>query len=161
MALTLDKNIARGLNVLGFWVGTFFKVTPDTSYPTGGYALAAGDLKLGSIEYMAPILLHLTTDGSLALIAQYRYQSNKLQMYWLEGSGVAQAAKLLIKGGQAAGIALQSSLDSSSGVLGKTTATDINITTSLTSAAGLKLQEVDNATDLSAYQGRGVAFGKG
>lgn len=160
MSATIDKNIARGLNVAGYWVGTFFKFTPDNSYPTGGYSLAAGDIKMGSIEYMAPFIVHKTTDGSAAVIAQYRYATGKVQLYWVAGAA-GQAAKLLVKGGQAPGIALQMDVDSAAGVLGKTTATDFSITTTISAAAGSLLQEVDNGTDLSAYQGRALAFGKG
>ena len=55
MALAINKNIARGLNTMGYWVGTLFQITPDNSYPTGGYSFPAALLKLGVIEYMAPV----------------------------------------------------------------------------------------------------------
>lgn len=161
MALAVNKNVARGLAMLGNLAATLFSITLDNSYPTGGYAFAAGLVKLGAIEFMSPFVCAKTADGSTAVLAQYNYTTGKLQCYWLQGAGAAQVAKLLVTGGQAAGIGLQVTPDSAAGVLGKTTAGNINITTALTSALGVTLQEVDNLTDLSAFSGRGFVCGKG
>lgn len=161
MTMAIDKNVARGLNTLGYWVGTFFKVTPDNSYPTGGYSFPASLVKLGVIEYMAPIMCPKTSDGSKTLFAQYNYSTGKLQFYWEAGAAVAPA-NLLITGGQAAGVAIQVTPDSNAGVLGKTTAGNITIPVSIGGgAAGQIGPEVDNGTDLSAYSGRGLVFGRG
>lgn len=159
MAATINKNIARGLNTMGYWVSTLFSIVCDNSYPTGGYSFVANQIKLGAIEYMAPIIL-ANAAGTLALVAQYNYVTNKLQVFQVAGA-TGQAAKLSVTGGQAPGIALQTDVDSNSGVLGKTTAGNISITATLSAAGGAKLVEVDNATDLSLFSGRGVAWGKG
>lgn len=156
MALAINKNIARGLNTMGYWVGTLFQITPDNSYPTGGYSFPAALLKLGVIEYMAPVFC-ANAAGTAGVWAVYNSVTAALQFFWGSGSG---AGTLFIKGGQAAGTALQVTPDSSSGVIGKQTATDITVP--ITASLGSGLVEVANGSDLSSYtQGIGVAFGKG
>ncbi len=157
MSLTVNKNIARGLNTLGYWVGTLFSITLDNSYPAGGYTFNAGMIKLGAIEYIAPIFAY-KSDFSAGVIVIYDATNGKLRCY-NAGASAAQAGTLLVKGGQAAGIALQVDVDSNSGVLGKTTATDITIATTI---GGLgSFEEVATSTDLSTYTAVGLAFGKG
>lgn len=157
MSITVNKNIARGLNILGYWVGTFFSVVPDNSYPTGGYAFAAGLIKLGFLEYMAPILC-MNSAYTAAIIGVYNPTTLKLQFFWVS-AGALGSPTLNIIGGQAAGIALQVTPDTSSGVIGKTTAGDIAIPITLTGLGGLT--EVASLTDLSDYTGIGVAYGRG
>lgn len=157
MTIAINKNIARGLNTMGYWVATLFGVTLDNAYPTGGYTLAATTLKLGVIEFLTDMILQ---SGTTAILCKYNYSTGKLQAFWVNGA-TGQAAKLAIVGGQAPGIALQTDLDTNAGVLGKTTAGNIAIATTITSAAGVVLQEVDNGTDLSLFSGRGLALGKG
>lgn len=155
MALTVNKNIARGLNTLGYWVGTLLQVTGDASYPAGGYPFTASMIKLGVIEYMAPIVCQ-AANGLSIVIAVYNATTGKLQFYW--GSGGGGGATLTLVGGQAPGIAVQVTPDSAAGVLGKTTAGDIAIPFALGAAA---LTEVPATTNLATYSGIGLAFGKG
>lgn len=110
-AMLIDRNIARGLNALGYWIGVIFKITGPSSYTTGGEALVASDLKLGVIEYVADV--HLRNATTSAVIGRFDYTNNKMQFFW----------------------------DSAS--------------------ATVPLEEVASTTDLSAYTGRAVAFGKG
>lgn len=166
MALSVNKNIARGLNTMGYWVSTLFQATLDNSYATGGYAFTAALVKLGLIEYMAPILC-LKSDLTSAVIAVFynatpsNPATGKLVCYW-GGGTLGSGGTLTLIGGQAAGVAVQVTPDSALGVLGKTTAGNIAIPFALTaSGAGGVLAEVANGTDLSAYSGVGLVVGKG
>lgn len=158
MALTVNKNIARGLNTMGYWVGTFFTVTGDNNYPAGGYAFAASLVKLGVIEHMPVIALY---NGTNIIFAVYNNSTGKLQ-FFQSGAAGGGAATLLITGGQAAGPALQITPDSNLGVLGKTTAGNVTIPVTIAGLAGAGgLSEVVATTDVSAYVGYGVVWGKG
>lgn len=157
MSLTVNKNIARGLNTLGYWVGTLFSILLDNSYPAGGYPFNAGMIKLGAIEYIAPFVAY-KSDFSAVVLGIYDSANGKLRFYNAGGSA-ASVGTLKITGGQAAGIGLQVDVDSDSGVLGKTTAGDITIATTI---GGLgSLEEVATGADLSTYTAVGLAFGKG
>lgn len=157
MSITINKNIARGLNTLGYWVGTLFSILLDNSYPAGGYTFAAKDIKLGVIEYIAPFVAY-KGDFSAVILGIYDSTNGKLRFY-NAGASAAGAGTLKITGGQAAGIALQTDVDSNLGVLGKTTVGDITIATTV---GGLgSLEEVATGTDLSTYTAIGLAFGKG
>lgn len=157
MSITINKNIARGLNTLGYWVGTLFSILLDNSYPAGGYTFAAKDIKLGVIEYIAPFVAY-KGDFSAVILGIYDSTNGKLRFY-NAGASAAQAGTLLVKGAQAAGIALQVDVDSNAAILGKTTAGDITLSTTI---GGLgSLEEVGTGTDLSTYTAIGLAFGKG
>lgn len=115
-------------------------VTGDASYPTGGYALAAGAIGLGKIER-----IEFNSDGGYTLA--YNYGTGKVQVY-VDGGNLPS---VVVTGGQGAGPALQITPDSNAGVLGKTAAGTRTIpgsTFGLTASAAAQI-EVPNTTSLT------------
>lgn len=78
MAIAIDRTVARDIDAAGIRGRRVVKLTGDTLYPTGGYAIAAGDLKLGVIEYFPPVVL---SNGSAVRIGVYDYSTGKLQLF--------------------------------------------------------------------------------
>lgn len=60
-------------------------------YVTGGDTVLAGQIKLGTIEYVNPAVAIATTGAATAVIYQYNYVTGKIQAFWQTGAGAAAA----------------------------------------------------------------------
>ena len=68
-----------------------FSWTGSASYTTGGDAIAAGEIKLGVIEYMPAAVAIAATGAATAIIFQYNYVTGKMQAFWQTGAAAAAA----------------------------------------------------------------------
>lgn len=75
----------------GMSARTLFTYQGATSYATGGDALAAGQIKLGTIEYLPPAVAIAATGAATAIVFVYNYVTGKLQAFWQTGAAAAAA----------------------------------------------------------------------
>lgn len=78
MVLAIGRTGFRDLDVAGIRLRRVVQLTGDTSYPTGGYSLTPGDVKLGVIEHFPTVAI---TDGTTIRIGVYNYTTQKLQFF--------------------------------------------------------------------------------
>src|SRR5438046_1009591 len=69
------------------------KVTPDSSYPTAGYAISANSLGLSEILGVVPLGLDATVQTS-GIVWQYNIQTGKLQAFASNGAAPALLAEV-------------------------------------------------------------------
>ena len=60
-------------------------------YVTGGEALTAQQIKLGTIEYCPPVLAIATAGAATAIIYAYNIATGKIQAFWQTGAAAAAA----------------------------------------------------------------------
>lgn len=128
----------------------------DSSYPTGGEALAPKDFGLRQIDL-------LLVQPAVGLAFEYDYTNQKLKAFRSAGftpAGSNTAPTVTITGGQGAGVAVQISSDADAAVLGKTAATTRTGITGVqapvftgTAVAEAAFAEVANLTNLATVTG--------
>jgi len=82
MALSFAK-VSDAVGVQGTIRETFYDVTFDASYPTGGEAIAPNEVGLGTIIHGAEVIGHRLTSGTptTAYVVLWDYVSGKLQVF--------------------------------------------------------------------------------
>jgi hypothetical protein len=150
--------MASTISLTGDWLVSFGnqKQTVGTgnlgTYATNGVTVTAAQVGLG-------VITALIIQPAGGYTFQFVPSTGKVKAYAATGSGTisvdGSSAKISVVGGQSAGPALQITPDSSSAIVGKTTATTVTatapitgVTAAFTGTAGA-LTEVANATDLS------------
>ncbi|HET9258275.1 MAG TPA: hypothetical protein VFO16_24180 [Pseudonocardiaceae bacterium] len=81
--MTLDINVARGLMLGDGFRKLLVGVTGPSTYTTGGDPLAAGQVRMGVIEYIPPFIC---TDGTNAVWGHYNIATGKIQFFWITGA---------------------------------------------------------------------------
>lgn len=134
-------------------------------YATGGIAVSAAQVGLGTID-------SLVVDPAGGYIFAYDATTGKVLAYSSAASITpagtidGSAAKVNITGGQGAGVALQIDVDTSSAVIGKTTATDRAAAAAITgltfsgSGASASMSEVADTTNLAGVTFNWRAIGR-
>lgn len=82
MALQFAK-VSDAVGVQGTIRETFYDVTLDASYPTGGEAIAPNEVGLGTIIHGANVIGQRRTNGAAttAYVAQWDHIAGKLQVF--------------------------------------------------------------------------------
>lgn len=149
MALTFAK-VYDAAGIQGTIRETFYDITFDSSYPTGGEAISPVDVGLFNVYAINAI-------GGNAAAAGYRFwwdtANNKMLVYFASGGGNLSGS-VVVKGG-GIGEAIGINPDSNAGVLSKAAATDrtIPIATFLGATIGTSGStgtQFTNGGDLSA-----------
>lgn len=78
MAIAISRSVARDLDTAGIRLRRVVGLTGDAAYPTGGYSIIPGDLKLGVIEFFPVVVI---TDGTSVRTGVYNYTTQKLQFF--------------------------------------------------------------------------------
>lgn len=164
MALTFAK-VSDAVGVQGTIRETFYDVTFDASYPTGGEAIAPNEVGLGTVIHGAEVIGQRLTSGAAttAYVVSWDFIAKKLQVFSTASSGAiaAHTHDLRVIGGQAA--AGTDTLQAAVGdlILGKEEATNAVIAgadqatkggvvpASAGTVAAAALAEVANATNLA------------
>lgn len=68
-----------------------FRYTGPASYTTGGEAVAAGAVKLGTIEEILSAVAIAATGAATAIIFAYNSATGKMQAFWAPGAKAALA----------------------------------------------------------------------
>jgi hypothetical protein len=92
MALTLTQKQAP--TAVGGQFRTHYSIACDTSYPTGGYALAASSLGFGNAANTDPDLIVQVEGGTKGYQAYYDYTNQKLIFYTSAGTQTAATTDL-------------------------------------------------------------------
>ncbi len=167
MALTVTEvGAARGIH--GTVRETFYDVTFDNSYPTGGEALAAQNVGLDTIYGLTVVGQGLAdgTPATTAYVVTWDQVNGKLQVFTAAGSGAiaAHTHDLRIIGGQAAAGTDTVQGSAADAILGKEEAANVLILgvdqatkggvvpASAGSVAAAALAEAANGTDLSTLK---------
>lgn len=158
----------------GAVVASFITVTPDTSYPPGGYALTAAQCKVESpLNTAAGIAGIVNMGGNTAATGYLLYWNSTTGkvMILTDGAGTPAgtlSGNVVVKGG-AIGEPIGINPDSNAGVLSKAAATDRTIPyatflggalafTGTPGAAG-PMQDLAGATNLSTAVFNAIVFG--
>lgn len=82
MALTFTK-VSDAAGVQGTIRETFYDVTFDSSYPTGGEAVSPREVGLGTVIHGAEVIGHRLTSGTptTAYVVLWDYVTGKLQVF--------------------------------------------------------------------------------
>lgn len=159
MALTFAK-VYDAAGIQGTIRETFYDVTLDSSYPTGGEAIGAVDVGLFNI-YSVSVVGQSTVAGTAPTTAyrfQWDFKNNKLQAFASGTPAGTIGGNVTVVGG-GIGEAIGINPDSNAGVLSKAAATTRTIplatflgaAPTFTGTAGTSTApgEVANGTDLS------------
>lgn len=164
MALTFAK-VSDAVGVQGTIRETFYDVTFDASYPTGGEAIAPNEVGLGTIIHGAEVIGQRLTSGAptTSYVLSWDFIAKKLQVFTTAGSGAiaAHTHDISIIGGQAAAGTAAVSAPAATDLLGKEEAgnalvlgADVAtkggiVAASAGSVAAAALAEVANTTNLA------------
>jgi hypothetical protein len=90
MALTVAK-VTGGAYTLGNKKKRTVTITFDSSYPTGGEALTAGDLGVSgrTLIEVIPHGAFRNTDATLGIVVSYDHTNSKLVAYWGNAGSVS------------------------------------------------------------------------